>query len=150
MTSAIRRRVADHGLDNVTVVEAGFLTYEHEGGPVDVIFTRDALHQLPDFWKAIALERSASNLRPGGVLRLRDLIFNFSPADANIRIQEWMAGAATDQTTGWTAEELAEHVRGEFSTYSWLLDEILDRTGFQVSDRAFRRSAYGTYTAMRR
>jgi ubiquinone/menaquinone biosynthesis C-methylase UbiE len=149
MTNAIRHRVTDLGLDNVTVVEAGFLTYEHEGGPADVIFTRNALHQLPDFWKAIALERMASNLRPGGVLRLRDLIFDFGAADANTRIREWLSGAVTDPATGWTAEELAEHVRGEFSTYSWLLDQILERTGFEVTDRFFRRSAYGTYTAIR-
>ena len=51
---------------------------------------------------------------------------------------------------GWTADELAEHVRGEFSTYSWLLDAMLDRTGFEVLDRTFRRSAYGAYTCRRR
>jgi cyclopropane fatty-acyl-phospholipid synthase-like methyltransferase len=150
MTDAIRHRVAELGLDNVTVIEAGFLTYEHVGRPVDAIFTRNALHHLPDFWKALALERMASTLRPGGVLRLRDLIFDFSPADVGTRIQDWLSGAVTDPATGWTAEELVDHVRGEFSTFSWLLDEILDRTGFEVTDRAFERSAYGTYTATRR
>jgi hypothetical protein len=45
---------------------------------------------------------------------------------------------------------LDEHVRSEFSTYSWLLDSMLDRTGFDILERTFRRSAYGTYTCRRR
>ena len=31
--------------------------YEHGGPPADFVFTRNALHQVPDFWKAIALDR---------------------------------------------------------------------------------------------
>jgi ubiquinone/menaquinone biosynthesis C-methylase UbiE len=150
MVAALRERVEDLGLDNVTVVEAGFLSYEHEGPPADVIFTRNALHQLPDFWKAIALQRMASILRPTGILRLRDLVFDFDPAEADEHIEAWMSGAVTDSATGWTAEELAAHVRGEFSTYSWLLDAMLARTGFDIVDRTFRRSAYGAYTCRRR
>lgn len=144
---ALRR----HGLGGESiVVDAGFLSYEHRGPPVDVVFTRNALHQLPDFWKAIALERMATLLAPDGVLRLRDLVFDFDPRDVDERVEAWMAGAVTESSAGWTADELAGHVRGEFSTYSWLLDVMLDRTGFDIVDREFRRSAYGTYTCHRR
>jgi ubiquinone/menaquinone biosynthesis C-methylase UbiE len=72
MIEALRRRVAESGANNVTVVQAGFLSYEHEGPPADFVFTRNALHQIPDFWKGIALRRIAAVLRPGGILRLRD------------------------------------------------------------------------------
>ncbi|HWC68326.1 MAG TPA: class I SAM-dependent methyltransferase [Acidimicrobiales bacterium] len=150
MTAALRARVEDLGLDNVAVVDAGFLSYVHDRGPADVVFTRNALHQLPDFWKAIALDRIASFLRPRGTLRLRDLVFDFAPHEAEDRIEGWLSGAVTDRAVGWTAEELAEHVRGEFSTYSWLLDSMLDHTGFDIVERSFRRSAYGTYTCTRR
>jgi ubiquinone/menaquinone biosynthesis C-methylase UbiE len=150
MTAALRTRVDVLGFHNVEVVDGGFLSYDHEGEPADVIFTRNALHQIPDFWKAIALERMASFLRPGGVLRLRDLVFDFAPHEAEERIEAWTAGAVSDPSVGWTADELAAHVRGEFSTYSWLLDAMLDRTGFDVAERTFRRSAYGTYTCKRR
>jgi ubiquinone/menaquinone biosynthesis C-methylase UbiE len=150
MTAAIRGRVTELGLDNVSVVDGGFLSYEHHGQPADVIFTRNALHQLPDFWKAIALDRMASMLRPGGILRLRDLVYDFAPAEADVRIEAWMSGAVTDPSIGWTADELAEHVRGEFSTYSWVLEGMLDKTSFDIVDRTFRRSAYGTYTCKRR
>jgi len=150
MTASLRQRVEVLGLDNVTVVDAGFLTYEHRGVPADVIFTRNALHHLPDFWKAMALSRMASLLRPGGVLRLHDLVFDFVPSDAEERIETWMAGGVSDPTVGWTPAELGEHARGEFSTYSWLFDVMLDRTGFDITDRSFRRAVYATYTCRRR
>ncbi len=150
MTAVLRDRVVASGLENVDVVEAGFLSYEHAGPPVDAVYTRNALHQVPDFWKAIALDRIAGMLRPGGVLRIRDLIFDFDPAEAEARIDEWMSGAVDDPAKGWTAAELAEHVRIEFSTYSWLFDAMLDRTGFEVIERSYRRFAYGTYTCVRR
>ena len=54
-------------------VRGGFLSYSPDE-PVDGVYTRNALHQLPDFWKVTALRRIAGMLRPGGVLRLLDLI----------------------------------------------------------------------------
>jgi hypothetical protein len=51
---------------------------------------------------------------------------------------------------GFTAQELATHVRTEFSTYSWLFEAMIERVGFTILDRHHRRSAYGTYTCERR
>ena len=79
MLAFLRERAAGAGLDNVDCVRAGFLSYAHAGPPADGVYTRHALHQLPDFWKALALDRIARMLRPGGVLRLRDLIYDFGP-----------------------------------------------------------------------
>ena len=146
MTEVLRRRSEGSDLTNIIVIQAGFLSYEHSGEPVDFIFTRNALHQLPDFWKSIALKRMAEILRPGGTLRLRDLVFDFDPQDADRSIEIWIAGAATDPSVGYTAAELAEHVRMEFSTYSWLLDALLAKAGFEVLQRDFVRRAYGAYT----
>jgi SAM-dependent methyltransferase len=149
MTATIAARAAAAGATNVTVVEAGFLDYEHEGDPADAIFTRNALHHLPDFWKAIALDRMAAVLRPGGVLRLCDLVYDFAPGEADDRIAAWFAGAVADPAVGFTADDLADHVRTEHSTYGWLLDVMLDRVGFDVVERSFRRSAYATYSCRR-
>ena len=149
MVAVLRRRVDDLGVDNVTVVEGGFLSYEHEGPPADAVYTRNALHQVPDFWKAIALTRIHGLLRAGGILRLRDLVHDFEPADADVAIDAWMAGAVDDPATGWTADELAEHVRLEFSTFSWLFEPMLERCGFEILERENRRGAYGAYTCRR-
>jgi ubiquinone/menaquinone biosynthesis C-methylase UbiE len=150
MVAALRQRVAAAGLDNVTIVEAGFLSYDHQGDPADFVFTRNALHQIPDFWKGIALTRIASMLAPGAILRLRDLVFDFDPVDADEQIAAWTAGAVDDPKKGWTAVELAEHVRLEFSTYSWLFEPMLERTGFEIVERDYVRNAYGAFTCRRR
>jgi FkbM family methyltransferase len=150
MIAALQRRVTEIGIDNVTVVRGGFLSYQHEAEPADFVYTRHALHQIPDFWKSIALARTASMLRPGGILRLRDLIFDFQPAEAEAWLDAWLAGAVSDPAVGWTAAELAEHVRIEFSTYRWLLEPMLDRAGFDVMASRFVRSVYGVYDCRRR
>ena len=120
-------------------MHAGFLSYEHAGPAPDFVFTRNALHQLPDFWKGIALARIAALLRPGGLVRLHDLVFDFEPADAAGAIAAWVAGAVDDPARGWTAAELAEHVRLEHSTYSWLFEPLLRRTGFEILDVRYQR-----------
>ena len=66
MLEALRVNVGQARLDNVEVVEAGFLSYQHQGQPADVVYSRYALHHLPDFWKAVALQRIHAILRPGG------------------------------------------------------------------------------------
>jgi SAM-dependent methyltransferase len=150
MATVVRAKVAESGIGNVDVTEAGFLSYEHTGDPPDFVFTRNALHQLPDFWKGVALARLANLLRPGGILRLHDLVFDFEPADATERVEAWMGGAVADPAAGFTAAELAEHTRGEFSTYTWLLEPMLERTGFEIIERETRRGAYAAYTCRRR
>ena len=69
MLTVLRERSDAAGLANLDCVRAGFLSYIHPGPPADGVYTRNALHQLPDFWKALALNLIARMLRPGGVLR---------------------------------------------------------------------------------
>jgi ubiquinone/menaquinone biosynthesis C-methylase UbiE len=150
MQHVLRERAAQAGLANVECVRAGFLSYEHTGPPADAVCTRNALHQLPDFWKAVALERVARLLRPGGVLRLRDLIFDFQPGETDEVIGRWFDGAATDPARGYTREDFAEHLRTEFSTFRWLLEPMLDAAGFEIVQVAFRGAVYGAYTCVKR
>jgi ubiquinone/menaquinone biosynthesis C-methylase UbiE len=149
MQSLLRRRAADAGVSNIECVQAGFLSYEHTGPPADAVFTRNALHQLPDFWKAVALDRIANLLRPGGVLRLHDLIFDFEPGEADGILGGWLDGAATDAAEGYTREDYAEHLRSEFSTFRWLLEPMLTAAGFEIVTTEFRSSIYGAYTCVR-
>jgi SAM-dependent methyltransferase len=134
----------------VEAVRGGFLSYEHEGKPPDAVFTRNALHHLPDFWKAAALERTARMLRPGGVLRLRDILYSFEPREADEAITSWLASAPNDPAKGWTAAQLAEHVRGEHSTYTWLLEPMLIHVGFEIRQRWLSPNRiYAAYTCVR-
>lgn len=149
MIRVLRERAAAAGLENLACVEAGFLTFEPKD-QVGAVFTRNALHHLPDFWKAVALQRIARMLPAGGVLRLRDLIYDFQPAEASQRIEQWLARAADDPAVGYTREDLAEHVRSEFSTFRWLLEPMLLAAGFEISASSFDAGVFGAYTCIRR
>lgn len=150
MLGVLRDRAARDGLSNLEYVHAGFLSYEHTGPPADGVHTRNALHQLPDFWKAIALDRMAKMLRSGGVLRLRDLIFDFQPSAAGDVLDDWLDGAGDDPTRGYTRDDLAKHIRSEHSTYRWLFEPLLAAAGFEIVTADFRRGVYGAYTCVKR
>jgi len=149
MLEHCRAAAAAEGLAGIELVRAGFLGYEHTGAPADVVFSRNALHHLPDFWKGQALARVAQVLRPGGVLRLHDLVYDVDPAQAPGVLDRWLVGAGTDPDRGYTAEDLALHVRTEFSTYRWLLDAMLAATGFEVLDVRVHQQFYAAYTCRR-
>ncbi len=150
MVAFLRERAGAAGLANLDCVRAGFLSYEHSGPPVDGVYTRHALHQLPDFWKAVALDRIACSMRPGGVLRLRDLIYDFGPDEAAEIFQGWFDHATTNPADGYTADDYAEHIRTEFSTYRWLLEPMLAATGFEIVSADFAGRLYGAYTCIKR
>lgn len=146
MLAALRERAGSAGLSNLDVVQAGFLSYEQVGRPADGVYTRHALHQLPDFWKALALDRIARMLRPGGILRLRDLIYDFRPVEAPEIFQGWFDNAAADPVAGYTGADYAEHIRTEFSTFRWLLEPMLTAAGFEIVTADYAGKLYGAYT----
>jgi SAM-dependent methyltransferase len=133
MVAAIQTKAATSGITNVECVQAGFLSYQHTGAPADFIYTRNALHHLPDFWKAIALHRMAQLLRPGGVLHLRDLVFAFELHEAEERITDWLATTEPAED-GWTRNELEVHLRDEYSTFDWLLEPMIEQAGLEIEE----------------
>ena len=143
MVEAARAKAAAHRAAGVECVQAGFLSYEHHGEPADAVYTRNALHHLPDFWKALALERAAAVLRPGGTLLLRDLVFSFDPDGAQRCLDAWLAAASDRPADGWTRAELETHLREEFSTFTWLLEPMLERAGFEIVSA--EHGAFGVY-----
>jgi ubiquinone/menaquinone biosynthesis C-methylase UbiE len=143
MLERLRGKVAELGLNNVEVVQAGFLSYEHSGEPADAVYSRYALHHLPDFWKALALSRIHAMLRSGGVLRLWDVAYDFEPAEAEQRIEAWCATGGESAEAEWSRAELEEHVREEHSTFTWLLEPMFERTGFEIV--AAEHSAEGIF-----
>src|SRR5262245_13341220 len=120
MLSRLQANVASWGHENVKCVLGGFLSYEHRVELADFAYSRWALHHLPDFWKSIARARIHDLLAPGGVLRLWDVVYNFSIRDVEDRIEQWCSSLPADGD-GWTRSDLEEHVREEHSTFSWLL-----------------------------
>jgi SAM-dependent methyltransferase len=146
MLERLRAKLRSRGVDNVECVAGGFLTYEHDAEPADLVYSRLALHHLPDFWKARALVRAADMLKPGGTLRLSDVVYGFEPAEAESCLEHWISQMASESAEGgWTRAELEEHVRDEHSTFTWLLEPMLEKAGFAIEeadyseDRIFAR-----------
>jgi hypothetical protein len=82
-----------------------------------------------------------------GALVLEDIVYSFAPSEAASVIERWLERAPTDPVQGWTRDELAEHVRSEHSTFSWLLELLLDRVGFDVTENWYSESrVYAAYT----
>jgi len=138
MLEHLREKVRDRGLENVECVAGGFLTYEHVGEPADLVYSRLALHHLPDFWKACALARVAEMLKRGGVLRLSDVVYGFEPTEAESYLERWMDELASDDVEGgWTRAELEEHVRDEHSTFTWLLEPMIEKAGLAIEQAEY-------------
>ena len=134
------------GAANIEFHHAGFLTYEHDAAPVDAVVTTFAFHHLPDFWKGISLKRIRSMLKPGGQLYLHDVIMEETDALENIStFIEKMATAGGKLLQ----EDCERHFRDEFSTYDWVMDGLLARTGFTIKSKRIDDGVLGTYICTR-
>lgn len=150
MQEALRRKVEAAGHGNIECVSAGFLTYEHASEPVGFAYSRFALHHLPDFWKAQALVRLAGFMAPGAVLRLWDVVYGFEPGEAEERIESWCATAGTGVETEWVRAEFEEHIRDEHSTFTWLLEPMIERAGFRIDEAEYSGDGmFAKYVARR-
>lgn len=54
MLTVLQARAEELGIRNVERVWGGLLSYQHQGEPADFVYSRNALHHLPDSWKALA------------------------------------------------------------------------------------------------
>ena len=129
MLDYVQCKAQEEGLANIVCRPGGFLTYVHAGPRFDALHTSLALHHLPDFWKLDALERLAGMLKPGGKFHLMDVVFAPENRDANI--EAWI-GQMEVQAGPEAADSLRAHVRKEFSTYTWIMEGLLERAGFRI------------------
>lgn len=148
MLNVLKAKVSASRLPNIEVVQSGFLTYEHQGRQTDFVYSRYALHHLPDFWKALALQRLRHIVRTGGVLRLWDVVYNFDPSEAKDRLDAWCATLSDSSKGGWNRADLEEHIRDEHSTFTWLLEPMIERSGFHIEDVVYSPdSIFAQYVA---
>lgn len=151
MLDYMRSKAERQGIHNVGYFKQGFLSYEHRDEPVDFIITVRALHHLPDFWKVQALERMSKMLKSGGTFYLNDLVYSFEPQEAESVIENWMSKVLPEAEGGFPRSFFEEHVREEYSTYSWLLEAMLDKTGFDIKEIEYSDlKTYARYTCIKR
>ena len=126
MLEYARKCAAEEKLDQVSFDLAGFLSFEAEPDSYDAVVTGLALHHLSDVWKAVALRKINRVLRPGGVLLLLDVVFdwkNETPEAYFERILEYAPGSK---------DNFAKHIADELSTLTWIMNGLLERAGFTI------------------
>ncbi|MES2340873.1 MAG: class I SAM-dependent methyltransferase [Pseudomonadota bacterium] len=143
MLRAAQARARDQGLSNIVFERGGFLTFP-ASGDLDLIVTKNALHHLPDMWKAVALTRMRDALKPGGRLYIRDVVFNCAPDAIPRTVESWIGWMTRE--TGYSREDVACHVREEHTTFGWILARMITETGFRLVSRV-HDGVYGTYVA---
>lgn len=136
------------GLGNIETHCAGFLTYEHKGALVDTVVSVAALHHLPDFWKAVAFKRIYNMLKPGGKLFLFDIVFSFPVESYQSEFDSWINGMR-ERAGQVVAEESIIHIRDEYSTFDWIIDGMMERTGFKIEQKFSNFPNSLTYTYVR-
>ena len=114
---------------------------------LDIATTQYALHYLNDFWKLVALQRIYGVLKPGGQLFLRDVVFSCHPGELAETVHAWLRWMQEER--GYSREENVTHVREEHSTFSWVMEGLLERAGFRMVSAKFARGVYATYIAQR-
>jgi len=119
------------GIKNIEFINAGFLGYKHNSGPVDLITSKIAFHHLPDFWKQISLFNINKCLKMEGIFDLFDIIYSLNLPEIEQKIDEFISGCA--QKAGKEMkEEVETHIREEYSTFDWIIEGMLKRAGFEI------------------
>ncbi len=144
MLEFARQKAESQKRNNIEFIHGGFLTYEHQKKPLDAVVSQMALHHLPDFWKMIALKRVCEMLKNGGKLFLRDVVFPSKVENydrfINALIIDLSENAGDD-----IARETEMHIKEEFSTFDWIIEELLKKAGFRIDKAKYHNSFLATY-----
>ncbi|MFW6056094.1 MAG: class I SAM-dependent methyltransferase [Chloroflexota bacterium] len=131
MLDIARKKARERSIGNVMFEQGGFLSGFTPPWPVDGIIIQLTLHHLPDFWKLAALKRIGGFLKRNGMLYLRDIFFPSKIPDYNAYIAGMLA--AIQATSGpELADQTAAHIKDEYSTFAWIIEEMLAQAGFEV------------------
>jgi len=143
MLAFVQSASARESLSSIDCEHAGFLTFAAEPDSIDCIVSRFALHHLPDFWKQVALIRIARSLKPDGRFYLHDVVFSFDPAAYEATIDGWVR--RMPGVSGFSQREFETHVREEYSTFSWVLEGLLERAGLEIVEHEYSSPEYAEY-----
>lgn len=143
MLQYLKKKAEKDNLNNIEYRQCGFLTYEHEEEPVDAVVSVAVLHHLPDFWKLVGLCRIADTLKPGGRMCLFDVVYKFNPREYRDAFEQWISTAKTNLGKE-LGDETAIHIRDEYSTCDWILEGMLERSGFSIDGQKTLETGFGT------
>lgn len=128
----------------IKFINSGFLNYSHDTGPFDAAVSQLALHHLPDFWKQIALVNVHSLLKPGGLFYLRDIVFSLKLEKYETTI-DWTIKNFKETAGADMASKFSDHIKNEYSTFDWTMEELIYRAGFEIEMADYRDNFMAVY-----
>lgn len=144
MLEYCRQQAVKEGLSNIVFCQGGLLTYEHIADTADAVVCVAVLHHLPDFWKLVALRRCNAMLKTGGKFLLFDIVFPSVDENIKQKIGEWIRTVEIMADVK-LAQEAVIHARDEFSTYDWIMEGIIRKSGFQIDTAEYGKGFQTTY-----
>jgi ubiquinone/menaquinone biosynthesis C-methylase UbiE len=133
MLEYAREEAKKQGRNNVEFIKSGFLTYQHEGKPLDAVITKFSLHHIPDHWKFVAVKRIFDMLKPGGKLYLKDCMISVEIQDFFDSVDYWVSGTR-EMSGDKPAEAVVLCIRDEYPIYAWVMEEMLKKVGFTIDN----------------
>src|SRR5487761_728834 len=122
---------------------AGLLSFAYRPDSYDLIVSEFALHHLPDFWKAVALSRIFSALKPGANFYLRDIVFVGTPDGVERDVEAWADFSIKNHD--FDRDSVVTHMRDEYSTFGWVIERLLTDAGFTLISVDYHAPLHGTY-----
>lgn len=132
MLAYAEEKALTQNIETIDFIHSGFLNYAHVSAPVDHIVSSFSLHHLPDFWKLIALKRMRDMLKITGKLYIQDVVI--AEADCVENINSFIL-SQTEKGGDFLRVDAIEHFRDEYSTYDWVLESMLERSGFRLDNK---------------
>lgn len=142
MLEYAKEKAKKQGRNNIEFVKAGFLTYQLAENTLDAVITKFSLHHLPDLWKFVAIKRIFDMLKPGGKFFLKDAMISVDIHDFFDSADYWVS-STRKESGDKPAEAVALCIKEEYPTYSWIMEEMLKRVGFNIDNA---NHSYGLHT----
>ena len=146
MLDYARNKAIERSVNNISFVNAGFLSYEHQGEPLDLVVSSIALHHLPDFWKLMALKNINSILKDKGKFYLHDVVFSFDTNNFEKAVEDWINQSKDDRMR----KNMRKHISEEFSTTNWIMEEIIEHAGFSIKYKEYKSDFFASYLCMKK
>ena len=145
MLEYAKNKAIERGVNNISFVNAGFLSYEHQGESLDLVVSSIALHHLPDFWKLMALKNINSILKNKGKFYLHDVVFSFDINNFEKAVEGWINQSKDDRMR----KNMSKHISEEFSTTNWIMEEIIEHSGFSIKYKEYKSDFFASYLCIK-
>lgn len=132
MLEYAEHRAREENLSNIRFEHGGFLSGAYPENSFDGVVSGLALHHLPDLWKALALRRIHSVLKPGGRFVLLDVVFDWKSDSPEAYFDRLVKDRDSSR------ENFIRHIAQEYSTLDWIMKGLFEHAGFVLESESVK------------